>query len=171
MGAPLDVSRRVAMRWLFAPIFVQLLSKACFATESASGEIQLVNALTPILNLRDSLDILSEDIVNGTNGDVRRIVRTLQKGIDLNKAVRASVRHLPPPAREEVRSHGREAAEFLNQVVEYYDATQLKERPSKSILNFSLQAIESARNELDLVLGFFSAEVVSEARKVITASN
>lgn len=166
MSIQVNVSRRDSIRLIMAPIIAPLLCCACSPALSAVSDIELISTLAPVLNLRDSLNTLSSDIENGTNADLRRIVRTLQKGINLNKAVRLSSQRLPSAQAEAIRTHGREAAEFINQVVDYYDPTSLRDRPPADALNFSLMAIQKARDELDLIIEAFSPSIVEEARRV-----
>lgn len=70
---------------------------------------------------------------------------------------------------QDVRMHGREAAEFLNQIVDYYDATAMKTRPPTDAMNFSLQALAKCREELDHVIHAFPQNTVDEAHHLVTA--
>lgn len=158
---------------LFSLIFLPLPNNnnnlITHAAPTSLSTKQLAATLSPIINLYDSLSVLATDIQAGTNADVRRVVRTLQKGIDINAAVRPLVKALPSNDAEIVRVHARECVEFLNQVVDYFDSTQLKQKPPADVLNFSLMAVDKARAELDLVLKVFPKDVVEEARRLVTS--
>lgn len=169
-----NFSRRTFVKHVFAPMLVGGVligwSQKCDAAKSISSE-ELASILTTLLNLRDSLDSLQQDIEQGTNYDIRRIVRTLQKGYDINSALRRSVPALPTSAlRDQARLHGREASEYLNQVVDYFDATSLKARPPAEALKFSLLALGKSRDELDLLLKLFPSAVVDNARTLVNGS-
>lgn len=128
----------------------------------------LASALAPLVRVRDSLGDLRADVENGTNGELRRVMSTLLKGNKLNENVREASLWLPPSAAAEVETRGREAYEYLNQVVEYFDTTATKERPQSEILSFSLQAISAAAKQMDAVLAQFPEAEVANAREQLT---
>lgn len=148
-----------------------LVSRAskCDAAKTIS-EAELASILAPVLNLRDSLAYLKKDIEEGTNADVRRVVKTLQKGIDLNRAIRDSSSTLNPTDREQARVYGREAMEYMNQIVEYYDPTS-KGRPLPEVLNFAVKAVDQARIQLDNFLQLYPTTVVEASKNLLTATN
>lgn len=143
-------------------------------SESYAKEItneELASILVPVLNLRESLDQLRADIEQGTNADVRRVVRTLQKGFDLNSAVRQSASTLKTAAdRDQARLYGREAMEYMNQVIDYYDPTS-KGKPDTQVLVFAVKAVEQARVELDMLIQLYPPNIVEASRNLLNANN
>lgn len=159
-----SVTRRTMLTLLtVAPIAMVVDMTLAGDTEN----MMLARKLMPLINLRDSLDALATDISTGTNGDVRRTVRTLQRGLDITSAIKAATKAVPSAEREDIRIHGRDAVEFLDQVVQYYDSTALKQTPPAEVMSFSLRAVECARAELDKVLILLDPSVVTAARKMV----
>lgn len=139
------------------------------AEENATINAAAASALVPLINLRMSLSQLGADIEGGTNGDLRRTIRTLQKGIDMVSSARraSSVAKLSKSDSENVRIHVREAAEFINQIVDYYEPTARNKRPPAEVLQFSLNALKSAADQLDQAMRVFSPDVVQKATEIV----
>lgn len=155
----------IAMLTLLSPVMNAVSAIASDNDQQYSAAV----ALAPLVNLRVSLSQLRTDIEGGTNGDLRRIVRTIQKGIDIPTIVRraASSAKLSKSDTETFRIHTREAAEFIDQIIEYYDPTAVKQRPPAEMLQFSLNALQSAAGQLDQAFAVFSHDVVQQATKIV----
>lgn len=154
-----SISRRQAIQLFIATVSAPIFPALAVPTKP------LETSLTSIVLLRDSLISLKETIENGTNSDVKRTVKTLLLGTNLPTNVKDATQWLPKRDREDVQMHGREAYEYLDQVVKYFDATQSKKRVGSSVTVFSLQAIQAAGGELDAVLAAFDGGVVDAARR------
>lgn len=122
-------------------------------------------SLLPLVRVHDALNDLAVDVEAGTNGDVRRVTKTLLKGSNVPNAAREASLWLPQSQADEVILHGKEAFEYLNQVIEYFDSTATKKRPPAEQLNFCLKAIQSAKQELDIVLDSFDKNEINIARQ------
>lgn len=96
-----------------------------------------------------------EEIEQGTIGDIRRIVKTILIGADLPNNLRDAVQNLPKSEREPVLAKGRDAFEYLNQVVEYYDPVDVKRKPGGELMAFCLNAVKRAEGLLAEVLEAF----------------
>lgn len=128
----------------------------------------LSSSLLPLVRVRDSLRELSADVSAGTNGDVRRVVKVVLTGNDMLGSAKKSALWLDGQTAEFAERHAREAFEYLNQVVEYFDATATKEKPRSEVLKFCQMAIDAAGDELDQTLSFFEREQVEQARAALS---
>lgn len=139
------------------------------AETNANVSAVAASALVPLISLRMSLSQLGSDIEGGTNGDLRRTIRTLQKGIDIVSTARraSATAKLSKSDSENVRIHVRDAAEFINQIVDYYEPTARDERPPAELLQFSLRALKSASDQLDQAISIFSKDVVRQATEIV----
>lgn len=168
-------SRRQALIQVGRIVALSALSLSGFAEgvagaeANSSADAAAASALAPVINLRMSLSQLGTDIEGGTNGDLRRTIRTLQKGIDIVSAARraSSIAKLPRTDSENIRVHVRDAAEFINQIVDYYDPTAVNERPPAQVLQFSLNALKSAADQLDQAIRVFPQDIVRKARDIV----
>ena len=130
----------------------------------------LTASLLPLVRVHDALSDLATDVETGTNGDVRRITKTLLKGSNVPNAAKEASLWLPQSQADQVILHGKEAFEYLNQVIEYFDSTATKKRPPAEQLNFCLKAIQSAKEELDIVLDSFDKNDIDSARQSLGAA-
>lgn len=156
------ISRRAALSVAAAVLSIQLFPQKPRARSIPRAPLS--TSLVPIVRVRDALGQLSDDVATGTNGDIRRVIRVVLKGSDLVAAARAAGLWLPRHAAEEGARHAREAYEYLDQVVDYFDATATRQRPQSEQLRFCLMAIDAAARELDIVLALFDPETVAQAR-------
>lgn len=168
-------SRRQAVIQIGGMLALSIMSphgdgvKAASAETNANVSAVAASALVPLISLRMSLSQLGSDIEGGTNGDLRRTIRTLQKGIDIVSSARraSATAKLSKSDSENVRIHVRDAAEFINQIVDYYEPTARNERPPAEVLQFSLNALKSASDQLDQAIRVFSKDVVRQATEIV----
>lgn len=159
------ISRRTALSLAAAVLAIQLSPTKLQARPVPTGSLS--TSLVPVVRVRDALSQLSDDISSSTNGDIRRVMRIVLKGNDLVGATRAAGLWLPRSAAEEGTRHAREAYEYLDQVVDYFDATATRQKPQSQQLRFCLMAIDAAARELDSVLALFDPETIAQARAAL----
>ena len=149
-------------------IHLSLLSLSSpFLPQSALAKPTATESLLPLVRLQSSLSDLSISIEEGTNGDVRRVVTTLLKAYDVPSLIRSCSMQLPKERREAVRERGKQAFEYLSQVVEYYDAMAVKKRGQPEMIQFCLQAVQKADEGFQSVIGEFSDDVVRDVRTMV----
>lgn len=128
---------------------------------------RLSETLMSVVRVRDGIDELANEIENGaTNGDIRRIVETLVKGSAVKKDTEEAALWIGRNGSDAV-SHAQTALEFLDQVSRYFDATGTREKVGPEALQFSLQALKAAKQELDVVLDLFPNDQISAAREAL----
>lgn len=161
------VPRRAILRTLALTAAIPLLPTPSIARSKPKEPLS--SSLVPLVRVRDSLKDLSADVASGTNGDVRRVIKVVLTGNDVIGSARKSSLWLSNDTAETAERHAREAFEYLNQVVEYFDATATKERPRSEVLKFCQMAIDAAGDELDQTLSLFDQEQVGQARTALGA--
>lgn len=164
---PLTVSRKAVLQAFAFAIALPLLPASSLARQRPKEPLS--SSLVPLVRVHDSLRDLSDDVSKGTNGDVRRVIKVVLTGNDVLGSARKSALWLDKQTAETAERHSREAFEYLNQVVEYFDATATKERPRSEVLQFCQKAIDAAGDELDLALALFDQEQVGQARSALGA--
>lgn len=129
----------------------------------------LIAALVPLVRTSDSLRQFKEDIENGnSNRDVRRIMSVLLTGNKLNPNVKDAALWLPLRDAETAEILGKEAVEYLDQVVAYFDPVAMKDRPPAEYLSFAVKAIEAASLRLENMLKLFPDDEVNNARQQLS---
>lgn len=97
-------------------------------------------------------------------------MKTLIIGNKLDENLRdASLWIQDEKSEMEVMTRGREAIEYLDQVVMYFDPMQIKSKPSSEYLQFVGKAINAARGQLDEALKYFEPGELQKARVQLTA--
>lgn len=162
-----DISRRTTLSLAAALLSVQFFPQKLHARPKPKAPLS--TSLVPIVRVRDALGQLSEDVSSGTNGDLRRIVRVVLKGNDLVGSARAAGLWIPKSTAKEGERHAQEAYEYLDQIVDYFDATATKQRPQSEQLRFCLMAVDAASKELDGFLALFDADVIAQARAALSS--
>lgn len=165
VGVPM--SRRAALHALALASTLPLLPAPARARRAPKEPLS--SSLIPLVRVHDSLKDLSADVSAGTNGDVRRVIKVVLAGNDVVGSARKSALWLEAQSGETAERHAREAFEYLNQVVEYFDATATKERPRSEVLKFCQMAIDAAGAQLDETLALFEQAQVEQARIALGA--
>lgn len=129
----------------------------------------LIASLVVLVRTRDSLGDLKTGIEDGsTNRDLVRVMRVLLKGNNISASLREAALWLPVKEAEEAEALGRDAVEYLDQTLAYYDPTAMNDKPLGEYLAFALKAIEAASKKLDGCLAFFPEGEVENARQQLT---
>lgn len=171
-SAPLPRARALSRRGALQ-LAIAAAAGAALAPRAASARrkprVPLVAALVPLVRTRDALGDLAEDIEAGTtNRNLGQVMRVLLRGNDLAGSVKEGVLWLSPREAEDAVVQGREAIEFLDQTLAYFDPVALDEKPVGEYLAFALKAIDAAGRKLDAMLAHFPAEEVANARQQVT---
>ena len=125
----------------------------------------LVSALIPLVRVRDSLPDLANGLEQGSYGDVRQVMKTMLTGNRLGENVEEASLYVEGDESEEVIRHGKEAMEYLDQVVMYFDPMEVKKKPTRVYMDFVRKALDAAREELDKALVYFPSKEVEYARQ------
>lgn len=121
------------------------------------------------MRLSASLADLSDDINAGnSNRDLSRTIRTLLKGNPVAPALRDAGLWVSPAKAEIAESAGRDAVEYLDQTLAYYDPVAMSEKPQSEYLAFAVRAVDAAKARLDVCLGCFEDEEVENAKRQLT---
>lgn len=162
---PLSALPQLPRRLVLLSLLPLLLPAKAQARKSPKEPLSV--SLQPLVRVRDALSELGESVDAGTNGDVRRLVRVLLAGSDLPRAARDAGLWLEPDRASKVEVATREAFEYLNQIIAYFDPVANRERPKSEMLAFCRQAIAAAAGQLDSALAFFEPSAVVAAREAL----
>lgn len=101
-----------------------------------------------------------------TTRDLRRTVKLLLRGYRLRDNIRIAVQHLPAgPARDDAWRHGVDAAEYLAQIISYYDPVSPALTPQ--LERFARRALDAGKRELAAFLRAMPDEAVARARRTV----
>jgi hypothetical protein len=129
----------------------------------------LIASLISLVRTRDSLADLKTSIEDGsTNRDLRRIMSVLLTGAQLPVTVREAVLWLPQPEADNAEIFGKEAIEYLDQIIAYEDPMDSSARPQSETLQFAVKCVEAAGLKLDKLLMYFPSTEVDNARQQLT---
>lgn len=139
-----------------------LLLIPIFPSQAASS-----TSLIPLIRVRDALTDLSSSVSEGTNLEVRSAVALVLRGNDLPFAARVLARDFPSAQADLLRTRVRDAYEYLDQVIQYYDSTLSKQKLRPDQLKFCLNAVDAAASLLDDAIAMFDEKDVKKARDLV----
>mmetsp|Transcript_17462 Transcript_17462/g.33186 ORF Transcript_17462/g.33186 Transcript_17462/m.33186 type:complete len:234 (+) Transcript_17462:25-726(+) len=181
-----------AFSTVFATTNVQKASAELRVTEltqASSSALPIFGRPKPSRSLEDcalsiayvqlACDQLIESINQGEYDSLARQLKMVLTNYRVEDSIRQAALNLPAGPKEvAVKTAGRDAVEFLNQINEYFpddvDPITMKKLPPSAAftpkrLQFIVKALEAAKSKFGVVLAELPEEMVSDIQKKITS--